>query len=217
MSNPNGINDHNGQNAKELAKGYKSVDRPTIYPKLYAHFKTASAQKTILSVLDIGCGSGNDAYAIASMGHQVVGIEPSDLHDIAIQDFSHPNIQYRKGQLPALDTVQKGETFDVILLSAVLQYISPQERVESLIKIAQLLNPKGQVFIFYPSPPSRPHQFEITLKDLEADIKAANAQLPQSQQIYLTADRDILPDTRKRKNMNGDDLKFYSLIAKQKY
>src|SRR5688572_13342656 len=123
MANQAGIDDHSGGNAEKLAQGYKSIDRKAFHTKLFDYLKAASDHKQQLHVLDIGCGSGDDAFLIAQLGHRVVGIEPSDLQTIAKRDHAHENIEYRGGELPALATLGPDETFDVIMLSAVWQYI----------------------------------------------------------------------------------------------
>src|SRR5690606_8091415 len=112
---------------------------------------------------------------MAEAGHKVVAIEPSDLRHIAIRERSHPSIDYRDGILPKLDTVKPDETFDIVALLAVWQYIDPAERVDSLVRIAQALEPGGKLILAYLSPPSRIHQYEVSPEMLKADIDAANA------------------------------------------
>ena len=209
MSNQAGIDDHSGENAEKLAQGYKSIDRRAFHKKLFDYLEDASAHKKRLHILDIGCGSGDDAALMANLGHSVVGIEPSDLRKIAIRDHSHDNVQYRKGQLPALDTLEPNEKFDLVMMSAVWQYIDPAERVASLVSIAQHLNPGGSLYLTYASPPSRVNQFEVNPDMLVNDIIEANKRLPKASKLNVMGSPEIVPDPRGRKSLNGQDLNFY--------
>jgi len=210
MSNQSGIDDHSGEKAEPLAAGYKSINRQQVYPELYAFAQQASNGGKQLNILDIGSGSGNDAIEMAKLGHKVVAVEPSDLRHIAIRDHSHANIEYRDGSLPALDSVRQNEKFDLVMLSAVWQYVDPSDRVASLIKIADTLKPDGKLIVVYPSPPSREHQFEASPEMLKADIEAANKQLPKSKKLSISGDPVVLPDSRGRKSLDGRDLNFYT-------
>lgn len=210
MSNDPAISDHNGEKAEELAMGYKQIDRLEINPELFSFLKRAANEDRILRILDIGCGSGNDAIEMANIGHSIVGVEPSDLRMIAIRDQSHPDIDYRDGKLPCLSTViSDEEKFDVILLSAVFQYIKPFERVDALKEIALKLKEGGKLFINYPSPPSRQYQYECGPADLEKAIQEANEDLPQQQKLKSKLQPSIIPDTRGRKSSDGRNINFY--------
>src|SRR5207245_1025188 len=119
------------RNATSLAEGYAKIDRRSVHPNLFEYLAAASHTGSVLDVLDIGAGSGNDAFAIAQLGHKVTAVEPSALLDIALRDHTNPRITYVRDALPNL-TSQQDKQFDVVLLSAVWQYIDPSERVESL-------------------------------------------------------------------------------------
>jgi SAM-dependent methyltransferase len=209
MPNQDGINDHNGENAETLAAGYKIINRKSIFSEIFEFIDKATASGKKLRVLDIGSGAGNDAIEIAKFGHYVVGIEPSDLRHVAIRDHSHPNIQYRDGLLPKLGTVNEDEKFDLVIMSAVWQYIDPAERVESLARIADILNPDGKLVLSYPSPPSRIHQYEVSPEMLKADIEAANALLPKSNKLSISGEPVVIPDSRGRKSLDGRELNFF--------
>jgi SAM-dependent methyltransferase len=210
MPNQNGINDHNGEKAVTIAAGYDAVDRRQAFPQLYALLDKAAEDGRHLKILNIGAGAGHDDIKMAAAGHKVVAVEPSDLREIAICERSHPNIDYRDGMLPKLDSVKPDEKFDAVLLLAVWQYVDPAERVESLVRIAQTLEPNGKLVLAYPSPPSRVFQYEISPETLKADIDAANALLPKSQKLSISGEPVITPDPRGRKSLDGRELNFYS-------
>jgi SAM-dependent methyltransferase len=165
----------------------------------------------ILKVLDIGCGAGNDAMIIAKMGHDVVGVEPSDLRIIAERDHFHPKIRYIDGRLPVLPRILKEpEMFDVAILSAVYQYIHPEDRVQSLWQIGSILKENGRLFLNYPSPPSRPHQYEITPEQLRHDIRQANEHLEGRARLSDLFRMTVMLDSRGRKSLDGRELNFYN-------
>lgn len=214
MANPNGIQDHNGTNADKLAAGYKSIDRKSVHPELFKKLQAAAEKGIRLHILDIGCGSGDDAIAMARLGHKVIGVEPSDLRKIAIRDHAHPDIDYRNGQLPNLKAaIHYSETFDVILMSAVLQYVDPAEAPVAFEQMALSLKPEGEIFLSYPSPPSRPHQYEITPDDLKRMIHKANENLPSLKKLSAAFQMAVKPDSRGRKSLDGRALNFYSCIV----
>lgn len=210
MPNQAGIDDHNGPNAELLAQRYASIDKRKIYPEIYQYIDKAAAEGRSFSVLDIGSGSGDDAIEIANAGHHVVGVEPSDLRHIAVRDHSHPNVEYRNGMLPKLETIHADEKFDLVILSAVWQYIAPEDRLSSLKRIAETIKPNGKLILVYPSPPSREHQYEASPEMLRADIEAANAQLPKSKKLSINGEPLVMPDVSGRKSLDGRDLNYYT-------
>jgi SAM-dependent methyltransferase len=72
-------------------------------------------------VLDIGCGRGMVAYAIAEKASAVTGIDFNQKNiDFADSTYRRPNLRFICGD--AL-THLTGETYDVIILSSVLEHI----------------------------------------------------------------------------------------------
>ena len=209
MPNQAGIEDHNGDNTADLVKRYQSLDQRAIYPMLYTLVDKATTDGRTLRILDIGCGSGDGAYTMAEAGHHVTGLDPSDLLDVAKRDRQHPHITYHKDTLPALHSITHEEPFDLVVMSAVWQYIDPAERVDSLVKIAQKLEREGNLFISYPTPPSRAHQFEVSEEQMQADLQAANAKLPKHLQLNI-GQKEIIQDSKARKSTDGRDIYFLS-------
>lgn len=209
MPNQDGINDHNGERAKKLVTGYRAIDRKAAFPELFDFVEQAHMIGQKLNILDIGSGAGQNAHEMAAYGHAVVGVDPSDLRHIAVRDNTHPLIDYRDDLLPDLKTVTDDETFDVILMNAVWQYIDPVERIPSLLRIADLLKDNGRLFLRYPTPPSRPYQYEITTEMLQSDITTANTFLPQEKQFSFLGDVKIAPDPQGRSSHDGRELNFH--------
>lgn len=90
-------------------------------------------------VLDIGCGSGAVAYEVAEKAAaEVVAI---DLNPVAIATarelFAHSRVKYIIGNVPE---AIPGESFDVVILSNVLEHLT--ERAALLRCIQETANPR---------------------------------------------------------------------------
>lgn len=86
------------------------------------------------SVLDIGCGNGALAFDLAKKAKQVLGIDLNPKHQSAWQgQFAAPNLTYK---IADAITLSPEQTFDVVVLSNVLEHI--EHRVEFLTHITPL-------------------------------------------------------------------------------
>lgn len=99
------------------------------------------------SVLDIGCGSGRDARALAKRGYTVTAVDPSkEMLRLAQARDVKKIITWKKDALPRLPSL--GNTsFSFILLSAVWMHIPPQQRDSSIKRISELLDDEGHLAI----------------------------------------------------------------------
>jgi SAM-dependent methyltransferase len=100
-------------------------------------------------VLDIGCGRGREALALAALGAEVVGIDP-DVAAIAHARAAVPmgaSVSFRVGALPDLDRDLAG--FDLVYLASdVLQVIvGDAARVKGLEACVRALVPGGRVVV----------------------------------------------------------------------
>jgi SAM-dependent methyltransferase len=93
-------------------------------------------------VLDIGCGAGRHALAIARSGHQVVGLEPSA---DAVAVARRRGVDARLGSLP--DPPAGLGTFDTfLLLGASLALLTTYPRpTVALARLAERANPGAQL------------------------------------------------------------------------
>lgn len=96
-------------------------------------------------VLDVGSGIGNDAAALARMGHHVVAVEPTKelrLPGIALHRDSV--VEWLDDNLPNLSILRKrNETFDVIMLTAVWMHLDEVQRRIAMRTVAALLSTTG--------------------------------------------------------------------------
>jgi SAM-dependent methyltransferase len=100
-------------------------------------------------VLDIGAGSGRDAADYAAMGHRVLAVEPTAaLRTRASALRASPLIEWLDDSLPDLTaTLARGETFDLVLLSAVWMHLDEDQRRRAMSNIARLARPGGVVIL----------------------------------------------------------------------
>ncbi len=99
-----------------------------------------------LSVLDIGCGGGLMAEAMAAQGYPVVGIDASPEALAIAKDHAHQSglsIDYRHDTAEGL--AQTKERFDVILALEIVEHVP---NIKSFMTaVATLLKPNGLVIV----------------------------------------------------------------------
>jgi len=135
---------YEGSDALTLAERYDALDPAQIHGWLLPMLPERPS-----TILDVGAGSGRDAAWLASMGHDVVAVEPAPAM-LAEAQRRHPcpQIRWVCDSLPALaQTYRLGVTFDVILLSAVWMHVAPQDRSRAFRKLVTLLRPGGVLAI----------------------------------------------------------------------
>jgi SAM-dependent methyltransferase len=98
-------------------------------------------------ILDLGCGDGQIARALAAQGSDVLGVDPTQLHiDVAIERGGGP--RYLLGgatKIPADD-----ETFDAVVACLVFEHIDQMD--EAMAEVARVLKPNGQFSFFLNHP-----------------------------------------------------------------
>ena len=105
-------------------------------------------------VLDAGAGSGRDAAWLASLGHEVIAVEPSaSMRDRGRRLHPSEKIRWINDRLPGLERIHSlGLSFDTILLNAVWMHVAPTHRRRAFRKLITLLKPGGWIAITFRQP-----------------------------------------------------------------
>jgi SAM-dependent methyltransferase len=96
-------------------------------------------------VLDIGAGTGRDAAGLADLGHFVTAAEPTAALRLRAQQLHpSPRIEWIDDSLPDLPVLSsRGQTFDVVTLTAVWMHLDAAERMRAMPVVAALVRSGG--------------------------------------------------------------------------
>lgn len=125
---------------REAAARYESVDASRVNAWVRDFLPAGPA-----AVLDVGAGSGRDAAWLASLGYNVVAVEPDRVMREEMRRW-HPETRFEliADRLPDLaKTFRSGLSFDFILVNAVWMFIAPTLRERAFRKLVTLLKPRG--------------------------------------------------------------------------
>ena len=98
-------------------------------------------------VLDVGAGSGRDTAWLASLGHEIIAVDPSPAMRAQARR-RHPDlaVRYLPDRLPDLTrTLRTGLSFDFVLVNAVWMHVAPSDRPRAFRKLVTLLKPGGVI------------------------------------------------------------------------
>jgi SAM-dependent methyltransferase len=159
--------------APELLRRYESISFADAHAPVLHLIPPAPCR-----VLDIGAGTGRDAAGLATLGHSVVAVEPSEeLRRGAM--LLHPSrmIEWLDDSLPNLATVRaRSEKFDVVMLSAVWMHLDEAQRRIAMPNVALLARNGGVLILSLrhgPIPPGR-RMFEVSAEETIALAQRSN-------------------------------------------
>jgi arsenite methyltransferase len=131
---------------------------PEVHSRYYGCGLVAPQLLEGLRILDLGSGSGRDAYTLSALvgeqGH-IVGVDMTD-EQLAVANrhidfhrdafgYSNPNVEFHKGYLEKLDELGfEDNSFDVIVSNCVINLCEDKEAV--LAEAYRLLKPGGELY-----------------------------------------------------------------------
>jgi SAM-dependent methyltransferase len=157
-------------NISDFAKIYNSVSTPEVLPD-FVQTILEYENRNDVSILDVGCGVGRDAFWLAEQGFKVWAIDSSpEMINNAKENLPHNNIVYLHDSAPDLNEIKAlGKKFDVVLMSAFLFHLDTHERKQFLENLKSLVKENAYVFIslrYGPIPEGRV-MYEVGLLELE--------------------------------------------------
>ncbi len=132
------------EEAEDLFKRYESISGAETH-KAVLHLIPAAPAR----ILDVGAGTGRDAAWLASLGHRITAVEPTDAMRLpAAKLHPSPLIEWLDDSLPELALLRgRGEAFDLILLSAVWMHFDRDQRRQAMATLAALLRSGGMLIL----------------------------------------------------------------------
>jgi SAM-dependent methyltransferase len=132
-------------------------------------------------LLDIGAGTGRDAAGFAALGYDVVAAEPTDeMREGAKRLHAAAKVEWLDDGLPDLDVLRgRGDSFDVVTMTAVWMHLDEAERRRATSNVATLLRPRGILAMtlrYGPVPPGR-RMFEVSTTETIALAAASGLDL----------------------------------------
>lgn len=159
------------EEAETLVPRYEAMTFAQVHASVLHLLPPAPAR-----VIDIGAGSGRDAAHLASLGHDVLAVEPTDaLREPGRKLHPSGRITWLADSLPGLNSVRaRKQAFDLIMMTAVWMHLDEAEREEAMPNVASLARPGGRIFMAVrhgPVPKGR-RMFEIPAEDIIEQAKA---------------------------------------------
>lgn len=101
------------------------------------------------SVADLGCGTGEHARHLASLGYRVAGLDASaEMLAAATEEPLPPNLSFVRGDLREADRLLPGPFGAAICLGNTLVFMTDEEALESALAAARrLLLPGGRLLV----------------------------------------------------------------------
>ena len=170
---------------KATLEEYRDCRRWRSHRKQYTFSLVHRSQP--VKVLDFGCGSGDSSTELAFCGYEVTGLDLSpDLLDLARRRAELDGVAGRcqfvladGGQAPFAD-----DTFDVIVVQAVLHHVN---MAECLTQLRRILKPGGHIVIVEPVGFSRWLQKIRDVTPVEKDISPNERQLGKTDLAEIAA------------------------------
>ncbi len=137
---PSWYDDH----AVEVIPAYEAVDPALLHGWLDDLLPASPGL-----IADIGAGSGRDAAWFASLGHDVLAVEPSPgMREHGARLHPGSRVRWLADSLPSLAaTLRLGLAADAVLLGGVWQHVLPADRPRAFRKLVGLLRSGGLLAI----------------------------------------------------------------------
>ena len=110
--------------------------------------RLAQSGEIVGTVLDVGCGTGENALYLSSLGHEVTAIDTAQgAIDKARRKSLERQLRVNFRLVDALAVPCLGLTFDTVIDSGLFHVFSDEERVEYANNLGAVLMPGGRYFM----------------------------------------------------------------------
>ncbi len=110
--------------------------------------RLAQSGEIVGTVLDVGCGTGENALYLSSLGHEVTAIDTAqEAIDKARRKSLERRLRVNFRLVDALALPCLGLTFDTVIDSGLFHVFSDEERVEYANNLGAVLMPGGRFFM----------------------------------------------------------------------
>jgi len=150
-------------------------------------------------ILDVGTGTGKQAFAFAKKGYDVIGVDLSeDMLNVAYKKNKYGNVKFEVAD--ATNLPFEDNSFDVSCVSFALHDMSSTIREKALKEMARVTKPKGMlVIVDYALPKSKISKFliyhfvklyekyypEFIKSDLEALLRKSGIEVKEELPVLL--------------------------------
>ena len=149
--------------APELVESFERISSADVYAPV-AHLLPERPARSV----DVGAGTGRDAAWFAEQGHFVLAVEPTDALRAAAKEL-HPSarITWLDDTLPELErTLARNEVFDRVIVCAVWQHLTRDERARAMPNLVRLIAADGQlVMVLRHEPPEARRETDDTQRE----------------------------------------------------
>jgi ubiquinone/menaquinone biosynthesis C-methylase UbiE len=136
----------------------------------------ASAGKFAGAVLDVGCGTGENALHVAALGLPVLGVDVAETAlAIAREKSVHRGIEAEFAAADALQLEHMGRTFKTVLDCGLFHTFDGDERTRYVASLASVTEHAGTLYVLCFSdegPDAGPHP--VRQEELRAAFKSSN-------------------------------------------
>lgn len=114
-------------------------------------FRDLKKERKEIRLLDVGCGTGSYALALAEKGYQLQAVDlDTEMISLAESKMKEKNIKvdfYRLGMLHLKEKYEQGSFDGIYIIGNVLVHLNKEDIKEFLALAAELLHAGGKVFI----------------------------------------------------------------------
>lgn len=115
--------------------------------RVYLFLSEMLASKSSLSVLELNCGTGEDAAYLSKKGHRVLATDISE-EMIAQSKKKHPKINFKTLDIRSITSETFDDRFDIIFSNFGGFNCLSREELAAFLRVSKhLLNPKGKIIL----------------------------------------------------------------------